>query len=276
MTVSAIGRNSFPSTPSSARIGRYTMMMISSPKSVGFRTSTAASRTISRTLRSEVSSSRRREAFSTMITELSTTRPKSMAPRLIRLPAMPNRNIALKANSIDSGMAKRDDQAGAKLSQEDEEHGDDEQRAFEQVVPDRAQHLVDQGGAAVDRLERDARRHAALRLGEAGFEALGQLAAVLSDQHEARAPARPRPCHRRSRRRAGSRDLPRTDATSRRWIGAPSTAATTMLSISATLETRPWPWIRLAFAALVQAATGRVSVVRFAARPRRRRESARV
>src|SRR5687767_15771658 len=39
---------SFPSSPSSARIGRNTIAMISSPNSVGRRTSTAASRTTSR------------------------------------------------------------------------------------------------------------------------------------------------------------------------------------------------------------------------------------
>ena len=50
MTVSAIGRNSFPSTPSSVRIGRYTSTMMSSPKSVGLRTSTDASLTTSSTL----------------------------------------------------------------------------------------------------------------------------------------------------------------------------------------------------------------------------------
>ena len=82
------------------------MAMISSPKRVGLRTSTAASRTTSRTLRPVLSSSTRRAAFSTMMTELSTTSPKSMAPRLIRVPATPKRSIMSKAKSIDSGMAR--------------------------------------------------------------------------------------------------------------------------------------------------------------------------
>ena len=43
-----------------------------------------------------------------MITELSTTKPKSMAPRLIKLPAIPNCSIALKAKSIDKEAAFRD------------------------------------------------------------------------------------------------------------------------------------------------------------------------
>ena len=40
-----------------------------------------------------------------MITELSTTRPKSIAPRLIRLAGMPTAHIRLAAKSIDSGIA---------------------------------------------------------------------------------------------------------------------------------------------------------------------------
>ena len=81
-------------------------MMISSPNIVGFRTSTAASRMMSSFVRSERSWARCRTQFSTMTTELSTTRPKSMAPRLIRLPAMPTRSIIVTAKSIESGMAE--------------------------------------------------------------------------------------------------------------------------------------------------------------------------
>ena len=43
--------------------------------------------------------------FSTMITELSTISPKSIAPRLIKLAVMPVIAIRLAANSIDKGMA---------------------------------------------------------------------------------------------------------------------------------------------------------------------------
>ena len=42
--------------------------------------------------------------FSTMTTEPSTISPKSMAPRLIRLPAIPSFTMKLTANSIDSGI----------------------------------------------------------------------------------------------------------------------------------------------------------------------------
>ena len=43
--------------------------------------------------------------FSTMITELSTINPKSIAPRLIRLAVIPVRDIMFAANSIDRGIA---------------------------------------------------------------------------------------------------------------------------------------------------------------------------
>ncbi len=106
-TVSAMGRNSLPSTPSSVRIGRYTTMMISSPNRVGLRTSTAASRTISNfVLRVRSPWAMWRTQFSTITTELSTIMPKSMAPRLKRLAAMPKRSMPQKANSIASGMAR--------------------------------------------------------------------------------------------------------------------------------------------------------------------------
>ena len=44
--------------------------------------------------------------FSTTITELSTTKPKSMAPRLIRLPAIPHQSIISTAKNMASGMAQ--------------------------------------------------------------------------------------------------------------------------------------------------------------------------
>ena len=42
--------------------------------------------------------------FSTITTDPSTTIPKSIAPRLIRLAARPNSRIPMKAKSIDSGI----------------------------------------------------------------------------------------------------------------------------------------------------------------------------
>ena len=46
ITVRAIGRNIFPSTPVSERIGRYTMVIMSTPKNTGDPTSRAAISTV--------------------------------------------------------------------------------------------------------------------------------------------------------------------------------------------------------------------------------------
>ena len=80
--------------------------MISSPKRVGLRTSTAASRMISILGRVPPSSARRRTQFSIMMTLESTSRPKSIAPRLIRLAVTPVASITLAAKSIESGIAR--------------------------------------------------------------------------------------------------------------------------------------------------------------------------
>ena len=105
-TVNAIGRNIFPSTPSSARIGRWTIVMIATPKTTGLRTSSVALRTTSTVFARGLAWANRLTQFSMTITALSTIRPKSSAPRLIRLPAIPEASIRLPAKSIDSGIAE--------------------------------------------------------------------------------------------------------------------------------------------------------------------------
>ena len=66
--------------------------------------------------------------FSITTTELSTTMPKSIAPRLSSVPAMPTCSMPQKPNSIDSGIASGHDQPGPQVAQEDEQDGDDQQR----------------------------------------------------------------------------------------------------------------------------------------------------
>ena len=56
-----------------------------------------------------------RTQFSTITTELSTIMPKSIAPRLSRLAAMPNRSMPENANSIDSGIARATISAARRL-----------------------------------------------------------------------------------------------------------------------------------------------------------------
>ena len=106
-TVSAIGRNILPSIPRSARIGRYTMMIMPTAKATGRATSWQAARTFSKCGRSSsLRSCRKRTMFSIMTTEPSTIRPKSIAPRLIRFPLSPANRMAVKATNIDRGMAE--------------------------------------------------------------------------------------------------------------------------------------------------------------------------
>ena len=63
----------------------------------------------------EFFSANRLTQFSIITTDESTTMPKSMAPRLSRLAATPNRSIPLNANSIDSGMARATMNAARRL-----------------------------------------------------------------------------------------------------------------------------------------------------------------
>ena len=56
-----------------------------------------------------------RTAFSTTMTAPSTIRPKSIAPSDIRLPETPKRRMPMNATSIESGITRRDDQAGAQV-----------------------------------------------------------------------------------------------------------------------------------------------------------------
>ena len=105
-TVIAIGRNIFPSMPRRAMIGRYTMVMVITPNATGRATSRQAARTFSKWDDESFRRSRRtRTIFSIMTTEPSTMIPKSMAPRLIRLPLMPAIRMATKAIIMDKGMA---------------------------------------------------------------------------------------------------------------------------------------------------------------------------
>ena len=110
-TVIAIGWNILPSTPVSAKIGRYTTMMISCPKISARRASCDAPNTSAK--RSSRVSGRpaaacacasRRTQFSTITTAPSTMIPKSSAPRLIRFALTFALTIPVKVISIDSGI----------------------------------------------------------------------------------------------------------------------------------------------------------------------------
>ena len=145
------------------------MAMISSPNMVGLRTSMAASRTMSSLGRVPPSWASRRTQFSTMITLESTIRPKSIAPRLIRLADRPVASMMLAAKSIDSGIASATIRPPRRLPEHGQQHDDHQDAAGQQVVQHGAERLVDQVGAVVERLDRDARGKALLELGDLGL-----------------------------------------------------------------------------------------------------------
>ena len=110
----------------SARIGTYTIAMIASPKTLAERTSSVApSITPSRSVGVSKRASRccpsvsRRTAFSTMMTAPSTMSPKSMAPRLIRLPESPAAFMTTTANRKRQGDGRRHDDAGAEIAEQE-------------------------------------------------------------------------------------------------------------------------------------------------------------
>ena len=116
--------------------------MISSPNIVGLRTSMAASRMISSLGRVPPSCASRRTQFSIMITLESTIRPKSIAPRLIRLAEIPVASMTLAANSIDSGIARATIRPPRRLPSSTSRTDDDQDAAGRQVV----QHGVQASG----------------------------------------------------------------------------------------------------------------------------------
>ena len=122
MTVMAMGWNIFPSIPVSARIGRYTSVMISTPKNIGLPTCspascTAARRSFAVSLRpnSCCFSPSTRTMFSTITTAPSMIRPKSTAPSDMRFPDTPPKVMPIRANKNDRGMAKATIKAARQL-----------------------------------------------------------------------------------------------------------------------------------------------------------------
>ena len=135
-------------------------MMIAWPKAVGcapacWRRAPPSSRSCERQrparARAAARPSRRRQ-FSTMMTAPSTIRPKSIAPRLIRLPLMRVCTMPMAVISIESGIASAVIKRGADVAEQQEEHDDDQDRALDQVLGDRADRRVDQLRAVEHRL----------------------------------------------------------------------------------------------------------------------------
>ena len=79
---------------------------------------------------------------------------------------------------------RRGDERRTHVAQQQEQHGDDQQRALHQVLRHRADGAVDQRGAVVHRYCAHTRRQAAIRLDQACRGGLRDLATVGPDQHE--------------------------------------------------------------------------------------------
>ena len=103
-TVIAMGRNIFPSTPLSDSTGTYTSRMTKTPKNEGLATAAQAFATRSAQGIPSSAPSPRWNTCSTSTTAPSTRRPKSTAPRLMRLPDTPRPVIAAVAPSIATGI----------------------------------------------------------------------------------------------------------------------------------------------------------------------------
>ena len=111
MTAIAIGVNIFPSTPVSARIGILTRITTRTLIKLGVNTSRVAAKTVWKRSSSFNIRPRwccrpanRKMQFSTIITAPSTIKPKSSAPKLIRLALTSVTTIPVISINIDSGI----------------------------------------------------------------------------------------------------------------------------------------------------------------------------
>ena len=177
--------------PVSVKIGRYTTRMMITPNTLGRITSRVASRTMAsrsgssgRRFNRACSAPSRRKQFSTMITAPSTMRPKSSAPRLMRLPETREPTMPVMVHNIAIGNDGRRHERRAHVAQQREQHRDDQQRAFGQVARHRRDGRIDQRGPVVDRFRLDARRQRRLDLLEALGRCTRHCAAVLAHEHE--------------------------------------------------------------------------------------------
>ncbi len=91
-----------------------------------------------------------------MITAPSTMMPKSIAPKLIRLALTLVSTMPVIVMAMDRGMTQAGDQRGADVAEDQEQHGHDQRRAFQQIVLDRADGGLDQVGAVVHGPRHDA------------------------------------------------------------------------------------------------------------------------
>ena len=117
-----------------------------------------------------------------MMTAPSTMMPKSIAPRLIRLALTRVSTMPVIVNSIDSGITQAVTMRGTDVAEDQKQHGNDQQRALDQVLLDGRDGGFDQTRAVVDRPRDDALGQRFRDVLELGGDALRDGAAVLADQ----------------------------------------------------------------------------------------------
>ena len=163
-TVIAIGRNIFPSRPSRVKIGQVDRdddehAEEDRPRHLDGGAREERRRWLAGSATKSGSpvgscSARRRMKFSIMTTAPSTIRPKSIAPSDIRFADTPKSRMPMKPASIERGMTAATMSDGPHVAQEEEEDGDDEERAFEQVLRDRVRGAVDDLALVVEGRDR--------------------------------------------------------------------------------------------------------------------------
>ena len=122
--------------------------------------------------------------FSTMTTDASTRSPKSSAPRLMRFAVMPNRFIAEERAEQRQRNDRGREQRRAEIAQKEEQHGDDQQPALEQIPEDGARGARDHVALVVERPHPDAGREQPLDVGELLFDAPDDLPSVRALEHQ--------------------------------------------------------------------------------------------
>src|SRR5215212_7484846 len=130
-----------------------------------------------------------------MMTAPSTIRPKSRAPRLIRLALIFPWSIPVAVSSIATGIR---DQCRAEIAEQEEEHQDNQEGPLGQVLGYGCDRSVDEVRAVQDRLGADARRQGLVNLLDFGVGCGGHRAAVAADKHESGAEHDLFPIHARA------------------------------------------------------------------------------
>jgi len=118
-----------------------------------------------------------------MTTEPSTMSPKSMAPRLMRLPEIPAWTMPVKGHEHGEGYSKRDDKSTPKVAEKEQEDRDNEQASLDQVSADGLDGASDKVGAVVKGFDAHAAGKRLLNGGEPLFHTVGNDAGILSNEH---------------------------------------------------------------------------------------------